>query len=201
MHSFATGVFQRRVDAARPRRGTLRAAASVLLTLVAGIPSGFAQQANANPPQEKQASALPAAPAPTPTEPFSLRQTQRDFSRPAGDFNRRPWKIWVPTTVGAASFTNSVRLQDLVKEGKIYLSLSDALALAIENNYDLAIARYNLDIADTDILRAKAGSVLRGVNSGVVANTLGGSGSTLVAGGGPGGSTGGCRDLTRGEDP
>jgi len=191
MHSFGTGVFQRRVDAARPRRGTLRATASVLLTLVTGIPSGFAQQPNANPPQEKQSSALPAAPAPTPTEPFSLRQTQRDFSRPAGDFYRSPWKVWMPTTVDAASFTNSVRLQDLVKEGKIYLSLSDALALTLENNYDLAIARYNLDIADTDLLRAKAGSVLRGVNSGVVSNTLGGAGSTLAAGGGPGGSTGG----------
>ncbi len=191
MHSFGTGVFQRRVDDARPRRGTLRATASVLLTLVAGIPSGFAQQPNANPPQEKQSSTLPAAPVPTPTEPFSLRPSQRDFSRPSGDLNRSPWKVWVPTSVDAASFTNSVRLQDLVKEGKIYLSLSDALALAIENNYDLAIARYNLDIADTDILRAKAGSLLRGVNSGVVANTQGGGGSALVGGGGPGGTTGG----------
>ena len=71
---------------------------------------------------------------------------------------------------------NSVRLTDLVKDGKIYLSLSDAMALAIENNYDIAIARYNLDIADTDILRAKAGAVLRGVNSGVISNTLGGAG-------------------------
>jgi outer membrane protein TolC len=98
----------------------------------------------------------------------------------------------MPTTVPTASFTNSVRLTDLVKNGKIYLSLSDALALAIENNYDIAIARYNLDIADTDILRAKAGGVLRGVNSGVVANTLGGGGSTLTAGGGPGGTSGGA---------
>jgi len=191
MHSFGTGVFQRRVNAARPRRGTLRATASVLLTLVAGTPSGFAQQPNANPPQEKQSSTLPAAPVPTPTEPFSLRPSQRDFSRPSGDINRSPWKVWVPTSVDAASFTNSVRLQDLVKDGKMYLSLSDALALAIENNYDLAIARYNLDIADTDILRAKAGSLLRGVNSGVVANTQGGGGSALVGGGGPGGTTGG----------
>ena len=97
----------------------------------------------------------------------------------------------MPTQIPAASFTNSVRLSDLVKDGKIYLSLSDALALALENNYDLAIARYNLDIADTDILRAKAGASLRGVNSGVISNTLGGSGSTLNAGGGPGGTTGG----------
>ncbi len=55
-----------------------------------------------------------------------------------------------------------MRLDDLVKDGKIYLSLSDAIALALENNYDIAIARYNLDIADTDILRTRSGSSFRG---------------------------------------
>ena len=63
----------------------------------------------------------------------------------------------MPTTIAKASFANSVRLTDMVKDGKIYLSLSDAMALALENNYDIAIARYNLDIADTDILRTRAG--------------------------------------------
>jgi outer membrane protein TolC len=83
-----------------------------------------------------------------------------------------------------------VRLTDLVKDGKIYLSLSDALALAIENNYDIAISRYNLDIADTDILRAKSGApILFGAPSGLVTGTLGGSTSTLSTGGGPGGTT------------
>jgi outer membrane protein len=82
-----------------------------------------------------------------------------------------------------------VRLNDLVKDGKIYLSLSDALALALENNYDIAIARYDLDIADTDILRAKSGNELLGAPSGLVTNTLGGSSSTLTSGGGPGGTS------------
>ena len=63
-----------------------------------------------------------------------------------------------------------------MRDGKIYLSLSDAVLLALENNFDIAIARINLDIADTDILRAKAGSVLRGVSTGLVADTLGRSG-------------------------
>jgi outer membrane protein TolC len=61
--------------------------------------------------------------------------------------------------------------------------------LALENNFDIAIARLNLDIADTDILRAKAGSSLRGVSTGLVTNTLGGSTSTITGGGGPGGTT------------
>ena len=78
-----------------------------------------------------------------------------------------------------------------MKDGKIYLSLSDAIALAIENNYDIAIARYDLDIADTDILRTKAGSAPLGAPSGLVTGTLGGSVSILTTGGGPGGTTGG----------
>jgi len=163
-----------------------------MLGLAAGTPTGFAQQAATPAPQQNSAASnLPSEPTPTPTEPLDLRQTKRDFSRPAHSMLGLPWEVYIPTKVPAASFVNSVRLTDLVKDGKIYLSLSDALALAIENNYDIAIARYNLDIADTDILRARAGQTLRGVNSGVVANTQGGGGSTLNAGGGPGGTTGG----------
>ena len=82
---------------------------------------------------------------------------------------------------------NTPRLDDLLKDGKIYLSLSDAITLALENNFDIAIARINLDIADTDILRAKAGSTLRGVSTGLVTDTLGGSTTTITGGGGPGG--------------
>jgi outer membrane protein TolC len=169
----------------------LRAGATVLLTLLATLPTGFAQEAQTSTLQTKSASSLPSAPAPIPTEPLSLRQAARDFTRPHGDIFGNPLKMYLPTEVAPARFANSARLDDLIKDGKIYLSLSDALALALENNYDIAIARYNLDIADTDILRARAGGSLRGVNSGVVANTLGGSSSTLNAGGGPGGTTGG----------
>lgn len=193
MDLYGTGVFKL-VDksTSRARAGmSLRAAAAIMLTLAAGVPPGFAQQAGNTETPKDQSSGLPAAPTPTPTEPLSLRQSQRDFSRSAGDVWRSPQNMYLPTKVAPASFANSVRLDSLVKEGKIYLSLSDAIALALENNYDIAIARYNLDIADTDILRSRAGSGLLGVNSGLVSNTLGGSGTTLTSGGGPGGTTGG----------
>jgi hypothetical protein len=94
--------------------------------------------------------------------------------------------MYRPTTIARAEFNNSVRLQDLVKDGKIYLSLSDAIALALENNYDIAIARYYLDIADTDVLRAKAGGSLRGVGATVLQNTIGGTSQTLSSSGAPG---------------
>ncbi len=129
------------------------------------------------------------APTPVPTQPYPLRTSSRDYSKPFAGWLGNPINIYRPTTIGKASFTNSVRLADLVKDGKIYLSLSDAIALAIENNYDIAIARYDLDIADTDILRTKTGQAPLGAPSGLVTGTLGGSTSTLSTGGGPGGTT------------
>ena len=47
----------------------------------------------------------------------------------------------------------------------MYLSLNDAVAMALENNLDIGIQRYNLSIADTDILRTSSGAVALGVNS------------------------------------
>jgi outer membrane protein TolC len=168
----------------------LRAIAAVMLTLTAGVPPGFAQQIGAgSSAPDKAASVLPSAPTPILTGPLSLRPSARDFSKPAGRLWGNPINAYRPTSIAKANFANSVRLGDLVKDGKIYLSLSDAIALAIENNFDIAIARYNLDIADTDILRSRTGQVPLGVNTGIVNNTLGGSSSTLNAGGGPGGTT------------
>jgi outer membrane protein len=172
----------------------LRSVAAVMLTLAAGMPSGFAQQtpgAGAKAP-DKAASELPSAPAVALTEPLKLRPSARDFSKPAGRLLGNPINTFRPTSIGKASFVNSVRLTDLMKDGKIYLSLSDALALALENNFDIAIARYDLDIADTDILRTRTGREPLGVPTGLVANTLSGSASTSTTGGGPGGTSGGA---------
>jgi outer membrane protein TolC len=174
------------------RRGAathLRAMAVVMLGLTAGGPAGFSQQAVA---QNQAASELPAAPAPIPTETLNLRNTQRDFTKPAAGLLGNPINRYRPTTIAKASFENSVRMADLMKDGKIYLSLSDAIALALENNYDIAIARYYLDIADTDILRTKSGAAFRGVGSGVLTNTMGGSSQTLASSGAPGGTTSGA---------
>jgi len=94
--------------------------------------------------------------------------------------------------VPQGNFANSTRVDQLIREGKMYLSLNDAITLALENNLDLFIARYNLSIADTDILRAKAGGSPQGVNTGVVSGTPGGSGvslSTGASGGGAGGTS------------
>jgi outer membrane protein TolC len=123
---------------------------------------------------------------------IDLHPTSRDFRVPRS-YWKNPFAPYTPTTVEPASTMNSTRLEDLAKGGKIYLSLSDAIVLAIENNYDVAIQRYNIDIADTDILRAKAGYNLLGAPSGLVENTIGGTNQLLQAsGGGPGGTSAGA---------
>jgi outer membrane protein TolC len=200
MHLFGTSVFEQQQETASTTRKMagraqagmrLRAVAAVMLTLAAGVPPGFAQQPAAQAP-DKAASELPSVPAPVPTEPLNLRSTQRDFSQPAGRLLGNPIDAYRPTTVAKASFANSPRLGDLVKNGKIYLSLSDALALALENNYDIAISRYYMDLADLDLLRARAGQFLQGSGATVNSFTQGGYSATSAVGGGPGATTGGA---------
>lgn len=181
----------------------LQASVCVALMLMSTAQQGIAQQvvlaaqqgsptAPAAPQQVQNDTTgnpgLPQAPTPKLTEPLFLRPTLKDYSR--GKLGLpNPLRWYTPTDYPAPRLSNSPRLGDLLRDGKIYLSLSDAVTLALENNYDIAIARINLDIADTDLLRAKAGSSLRGSPAGLVTNTLGGSGTTVTGGGGPGGTS------------
>ncbi|HTJ29301.1 MAG TPA: TolC family protein, partial [Acidobacteriaceae bacterium] len=89
-------------------------------------------------------------------------------------------------TVPPPNMANSVRLNSLVKDGKLYLSLHDAIDLALEDNLDMVIARYNLPIAQTDVLRTAAGGQALGVNTGVVSGTPGGASGGVGSGGGAG---------------
>jgi outer membrane protein len=198
MQLFGICVFEQQEKIAVSRRGQavcrqagkrLCAAAVILLAWAAGISVAYAQAGAGASAPDKAASELPSAPTVVLTEPMNLRPSARDFSKPAGRFLGVPFKMYTPTSIGKASFQNSVRLTDLVKDGKIYLSLSDALALALENNFDIAIARYDLDIADTDLLRTRTGLAPLGAPSGLITGTLGGSPTILSTGGGPGGTT------------
>ena len=58
---------------------------------------------------------------------------------------------YLPQQLAQPNLANSPRIDALMHEGKIYLSIDDAVALALENNLDLDIARYNLNIAATDL--------------------------------------------------
>jgi len=122
------------------------------------------------------------APAPQAKIPFEQLQQQ----------SRNPINAYRGANVAPPSMDNSVRLNALVRDGKIYLSLRDAINLALENNLDMVIARYNLPIAWTDIQRTQAGGQVRGVNTGVVSGTPGGGAGGAGAGTGAGGTSSGA---------
>ena len=162
-----------------------------------------AQQAPQN--QQGQAAptqAVPEAPAvatkSTAAAPASLaqqmKQDQPPLFAPPQPFHvpmphsRNPLAPYVPSTVPELDMSNSPRLQNLIRDGKIYISLHDAIAVAIENNLDLAYFRYNFPIAQTDILRTKAGSPANGVNTSIVQGTQGGFAASTGGGGGSSGS-------------
>ena len=109
--------------------------------------------------------------------------------------SHNPLGAYSADQVPRPNLTNSPLLGQLIRDGKLYLSLRDAIRLALENNLDLAIARYNLPIAKMDILRTRAGGIFRGVNAGVVQGTPGGGVGgfgTGAPGAGAGGTTGGA---------
>ena len=65
--------------------------------------------------------------------------------------------------VAPINLSNSSRLGRLMRGGNLYLSLQDAIALALENNIDIEIQRYGFDLADTDLFRAKATGTINGI--------------------------------------
>jgi outer membrane protein TolC len=150
----------------------------------------------------------PAAPTPQNT-PEAKPVPALDYSKPVKHFPN-PIGPYTSRQVDPPNLANTARIDSLMREGKLYLSLNDAIALALENNLDIAIARYNLNIADTDVLRAKAGAQILGVNVGIVQNTPGGgvggigtqvgsgTGGTSLGAGGAGVGVGGIVGSTAG---
>ncbi|MBI4460696.1 MAG: TolC family protein, partial [Acidobacteria bacterium] len=93
---------------------------------------------------------------------------------------------------------NSPAISQMIRDGRISLSLRQLLALTLQNNLDLAAARYENSMTTTDILRAKSGQAPRGtdnirVPSGLFAGALG---AGLGGGGGGGGAGGGGSSIT-----
>jgi outer membrane protein len=155
------------------------------------------------PPPAPSTQATPAPAAPP--QPVLLK----DYSTPRSAFPH-VLQPYMPQELAEPNLGNSPRIDALMRDGKVYLSIDDAIALALENNLDLDIARYNLNIAQADLLRAKSGASILGVNTGIVQNTPGGgvgglggtvgsgTGGTTVAAGGAGTGTNGLVSSTLG---
>jgi outer membrane protein len=145
------------------------------------VTASFAQNATAPSTQASTPPLTPMPQAPAPqnnAHPYS----EQNYAKPSSPFPNvlAPYKV---RNVPQPNLTNSARVDQLIRDGKMYLSINDAVAMALENNLDVTIQRYNLSIADTDILRTQAGQVFRGVNTNVVSGTPGGSlGATSTGG-------------------
>ena len=182
---------------------------SILWFTVAVANAGFTQDA-ANSGAAASPRSLPSAPQSSSSPPQALpRYLVEDYTKPTKPFPNvlAPYR---PRHVPEPDLANTARIGQLLEGGKLLLSMDDAIALALENNLDLVLARYNLNIADTDVLRARAGSSILGVNTGVIQNTPGGgvgglsgavgsgTGGTSVAAGGAGTGTNGLVSSTLG---
>lgn len=157
----------------------------ILLMLGSTFAAGVWAQNSQSMPQAPSATQPPATAQPQPFKVGEYVNGRSHFPNPIAPYQGR--KVALP------SLTNTPRLEQLMQNGKLMLSMNDAIALALENNLDIAISRYNLNIADTDVLRTKAGANVLGVNTGVVQGTpgggVGGFGGATTASGGAGGTT------------
>lgn len=113
---------------------------------------------------------------------FAQQNTQMETRDPA--WYSRVTDRYTARPIAPINLSNSNRLEALLRAGRIYLSLNDAVALALENNLDIEIQRYGPQLAQADLLRAQAGGVARGVPTGI--NQGPSSAASLAAGGGAG---------------
>jgi outer membrane protein TolC len=184
----------------------LQAIAAILLleaNLAFAVQAPQSQTAPANsqaaqPAPDAPAPATNGAATPPPTLAQQIQETQQQAIVPQRPFHvdlphsHRLLAPYRPSDAPLLDLTNSPRLGNLIRDGKLYISLHDAIALAIENNLDLAYFRYNFPIAQTDYARTKAGGSVNGVNTGIVqTSTQGGfagsgSGSASSASGAAG---------------
>ena len=107
----------------------------------------------------------------TSSQPISLT-TGRDFSKGPSQL-RNFFSPYFPMGVAEPALTNSPRVGQLIQDGKMSLTLEDAISLALENNMDITVQRYNPWIASTDILRTMGGGAGRGLAGTGTASALG----------------------------
>ena len=126
----------------------------------AQAPSGNQQNQGQVPPPPQDITAAPAQT--TPGIPLTV-SVGPDFTHSKPIFPR----IWAPYTgisLGEQQYVNGPQIDQLVHDGKLSLSLHDAIELALQNNPDITVQRYYSWIAETDLLRTKGGGTQRGVN-------------------------------------
>ena len=134
----------------------LTASLLALLLAVGTTTTAFAQSTGQNPSTPAQTTVGTGT-----TPPISLGMAKYNYSRAPKAFPNliAPYK---GVDIPSPELTNSPKIEQLIHDGKLELSLQDAIELALENNIDIIVARYNVWFADTDLMRTAGGGVGRG---------------------------------------
>lgn len=144
------------------RKAASRCARSIVAGLMAGLLVGgpfsptFAQNQEQNPPASNASQATPASPGSSIAPVASLGVASHNYSNGRRIFPNiiAPYQS---QHVDPPVLTNSPRLDQLIHDGKLQISLQDAVELALENSLDIAVQRYSPWIADAGLLNAKSG--------------------------------------------
>src|SRR5271165_495273 len=170
----------------RPSLARMFCSLLLCLTGAAALAQDAAPQSTPPPAQSQPVGAAPSILTPLPQAPGPQHNahpySEEDYTRGKRQWPN-PFDIYSPRDIPSVNVRNSPRLDQIVRDGKMYLSLNDAVALALSDNLDIGIQRYNLSIADTDILRTSSGAVALGVNAGLLQGTPGGTTGSTSAGG------------------
>jgi len=151
--------------AAQSARPLLAALLAVFLVVGPNSPA-FAQ----NPPATA-ASSTPAAQQGATIAPVtSLGVAKHNYSKGARAFPNI-FSPYMTTHVDPFVLTNSPRIDQLISDGKLRISLQDAVELALENSLDIAVQRYYPWIADAGMLKTKAGSFGFGTPGAAIASS------------------------------
>jgi outer membrane protein len=86
-----------------------------------------------------------------------IGQAGPDYSKGRGQFPN-VFAPYAPRNVAEPQLVNSPRIEQLIRDGKLYLTMQDTITLALENNLDISVQRYTPWLAETDILRQEAGN-------------------------------------------
>jgi outer membrane protein len=128
-------------------------------------PPPAADQNQAQPPAAVQPPPAQQTAAADYFPPRDLSATKgRDYSKGQPWFPQF-WKPYAPLSMPELMLTNAPTIDQLIHDGKLMLSLDDAISIALENNLDISLQRFTPYIAQTELLRAKAGAVAHGLGA------------------------------------
>jgi len=142
----------------------LTAASLVVSPVYAQAQGGQSQDA----PQQSQSTSqqpAPQSPSAVPSTPQALKLSAGPNYSTGKPFFPNVFAPYTPMDISAAPMTNSPRISQLVQDGKLNLSLEDAISLALENNLDISVQRFTPWLAQVNLLRTKAGGASLGTGA------------------------------------